>query len=116
MHKTRHVLYKRSGGSLSELHDRAYHRWAGLLARATAGILQMAVRTRCMAWWRFVQHPVFALHPKRFGQPSRCESALEKFYGVADDDDPIERNVGWMALAQDRHSRKTDEASLASSK
>ena len=44
MHRKEHVLYNRFGGSLSEMHDRAYHRWAGHLARATAGILHMAVR------------------------------------------------------------------------
>ena len=113
VHRKGHALYKKHGGSLSELHDRAYHRWAGHLARQTSCVLRTALRTRCLAWWRFFQHPDLPLHPKRFGRPSRWEGALEKHYGVAADDNPVERDVGWMALAQDRQTWKSEEAKFA---
>ena len=109
MHRKGHALCKRFGGSLSELRDRAYHRWAGHLARSPAGILHTAVRTRCLAWWRFFQHPLLPLHPRRFGRPSRWESTLENYYGVSADDDPMVRNPGWLGLAQDRLQWKTSE-------
>ena len=112
MHRKGHALYKRFGGSLSDLHDRAYRRWAGHLARET-GILHMALRTRCLAWWRFYQHPIFPLHPKRFGRPFRWEAALEKYYGAVDVDNPVEKNVGWMAIAQDRSTWKAQEEIFA---
>ena len=41
--------------------------------------------------------------------PWRWESQLADFYGEVAADNPIETNVGWMGLAQDRAHWKLNE-------
>ena len=79
LHRTGHNLCNRLRGSLSKVRAARLHQWAGHLARSQEGILRTALRTRCLAWWRFFQHPTLPLHSKRFGRPSRWESQLSSF-------------------------------------
>ena len=104
LHRTGHVLCKRLGGSAEDLRQRTKLSWAGHLARTNNAHLRLVLRTRCLSWWRFFQHPVFPLHGGRFGRPVRWESELEERFGRAATDTPLDVNVGWMALAQDRES------------
>ena len=101
LHRFGHELYRRLGGSLVKLRTSKLHRWAGHLARSQDSHLRKALRTRCLAWWRFFQHPTLPLHQKRFGRPSRWEGQMTKVYGEVADDNPESHDVGWMALAQD---------------
>lgn len=83
LHRVGLNVSKKCGGDLSALQAQAVHRWAGHLARTKSGLLWMALRTRCLAWWRFFQHPRLPLHPKRFGRPRRWEGQLETKFGKA---------------------------------
>ena len=102
LHRFGHQLYYRLEGSLVKLRASRVHRWAGHLARSQEGLLRNALRTRCLAWWRFFQHPALPLHSRRFGRPSRWESQMENLYGEVADDNPAVHDVGCIALAQDR--------------
>jgi hypothetical protein len=100
-HRVGHALAKQLGGGLTERRLRSLHGWAGHLARSV-GPLRTALRTRCLAWWRFFQHPCLPLHSRRFGRPHRWEAQLTKVYGEVAGDSPMDQDYGWMALAQDR--------------
>ena len=113
VHRIGYKLYKRLDGSLVKLRRTALHRWAGHLARTSNSVLRTALRTRCLSWWRFYQHPQFPLHCKRFGRPHRWEAQLEDFYGESKDDVPFEQDAGWMLFAQDRQSWKSMEREFA---
>ena len=80
IHRNGYDLYQRLGGSLVHLRSATLHRWAGHLARTPCDLLRTALRTRCLAWWRFVQHPRFPLHGRRFGRPHRWEAQLTFVY------------------------------------
>ena len=109
LHRRGHDFCKRTGKSLGILRRRRVHRWAGHLARTDHHTLSASLKTRCLAWWRFFQHPHLPLHPRRFGAPSRWESQLEDFYGRAETDDAFNNDVGWMAYAKNRTTWKTME-------
>jgi hypothetical protein len=103
-HRLGHKLARRFGGGLQQRRREALHRWAGHLARTGQQPLSAALRTRCLAWWRFFQHPLFPLHGRRFGRPFRWEAQLVDFYGEAAGDSPETNNYGWMELAQNREA------------
>ena len=63
-------------------------------------LVASALRTRCLAWWRFYQEKRLRQHPGRF-KVWRWESQLERVYGQVSS--PFfDDNVGWMEHAQDR--------------
>jgi hypothetical protein len=101
-HRLGHSLARRFGGGLIQRRRETLHRWAGHLARAEQQPLKVALRTRCLAWWRFFQHPQLPLHGRRFGRPSRWEAQLVDFYGEVAGHSPLTNNYGWMVKAQNR--------------
>ena len=109
MHREGHHLMRRSGGSINVRRRRMLHQFAGHLARVGVGPLRDALRTRCLAWWRFQQgERAEERHPKRF-RAWRSEDQLEQYYGEgATADSNV--NVGWMLVAQDRELWKSWEA------
>ena len=109
IHRLGYRLYKKLGGSLVKLRRAALHRWAGHVARTSNTVLKTALRTRCLSWWRFFQHPRYPLHTQRFGRPHRWEEQLEQFYGESRCDQPLTNNSGWMLIAQNRHLWKSKE-------
>ena len=112
LHRTGHMLFRRLGGNLETLRRRSKFRWAGHLARSDSGVLRRTLRTRCLSWWRFFQHPELPLHPGRFGRPVRWEAELEEAFGVARADDPFNQSVGWMGAALDRDTWRQYELCL----
>ena len=106
LHRSGHMLYERLGANLETLRRRTKFRWAGHLARCDSGVLRLALRTRCLSWWRFFQHPTLPLHRGRFGKPVRWEAELEDAFGKASTDNPMAQSVGWMTAAMDRECWK----------
>ena len=88
------------------------HRDVGHLARLPSSIVSVALRTSCLAWWRYHQARYVSkwdgLHPKRFN-PSRWKSRLALYHGEIEYDD-TSQNVGWMLAANDRESWGAGEA------
>ena len=113
LHRTGHKLMRQLTASLDGLRLLSVHRWAGHAARLSTGPVRMALRTRCLAWWRFFQLPHMPLHPRRFGKPWRWETQLVTFYGETSSDNPLQANAGWMKSAQDRASWKANEQSFS---
>ena len=109
LHRTGHKLMRQMKTSLDGLRLLNVHRWAGHAARLSSGPVRLALRTRCLAWWRFFQLPHLPLHTRRFGKPWRWEAQLVAFYGESSTDDPMQTSVGWMKQAQDRALWKTEE-------
>ena len=100
LHRFGHHCMDGIGGSLEVYRRGKLHAFAGHLARMQDGIVSIALRTRCLAWWRAAQsHQIFR-HPARF-HPWRWEQQLEDFFGQARTLF-IDDNVGWMQRAEDR--------------
>ena len=100
LHRFGHNCMEGVGGSC-EVHRRGkLHAFAGHLARMPDGIVHIALRTRCLAWWREAQSRQIFKHPLRF-HPWRWEQQLENYFGHARTIF-IDEDVGWMHRAQDR--------------
>ena len=71
----------------------------------------LALRTRCLAWWRYMQHRKLMKHPQRF-KAWRWEQQLVDFFGEVEgvfvDDDK-----GWMLLAQNRAAWRDSERAFS---
>ena len=105
LHRTGHRVANRLHLDLASLRRLRYHSYAGHLARSVDPVMTCALRTRCLVWWRSMQHPRLPLH-RPFGRPRRWEAELENFHGVEWLGDPLTTNVGWMRFAQSRASWK----------
>ena len=115
LHRCGHGLLRASGGSLEKRRLLKVHSYAGHLARSTSSPMKLALRTRCLAWWRFEQsnhtNRRTGVHPKRF-KTWRWESQLVQHYGESSSRDVFD-NVGWMLAAQDRNAWKSAGAVFA---
>ena len=82
-HREGHRLLRKTGDSIKVTQRKLAHRLAGHAARAVEGLLRAALRTRCLAWWRYSQarHECrqSGVHPARF-HIWRWEAALAEFY------------------------------------
>jgi len=113
MFRTGHGVLDAHGGSLEVRRRRRVHAFAGHLARQPEDLPGVALRTRCMAWWRFFQKTGGQTHPKRFN-PWRLEEQLVAHYGEAASVF-LDDSVGWMHQAQTRSTWKTSEELFATS-
>ena len=117
LHRTGRNLLERMGAKLDGSRAKRVHTFAGHLARTPCSLLRAALRSRCLAWWRYRQarhrskHE--GLHPKRF-KAWRWESQMTDFFGEAEAEDPFS-NVGWMLQAQERKTWKRTLDSYLSS-
>ena len=100
LHRTGHALMTAGGGSLDVLRRQKLHAFAGHLARMPDGIVNTALHTRCLAWWREAQNRKIFTHPRRF-HVWRWEDQLVSFFGESKTLF-VDEDVGWMAIAQDR--------------
>ena len=87
------------------------HGFAGHLARTNIRTAKEALRTRCLAWWRYSQEQGAKRHPARF-EAWRWEEQLTSFYGDAVSHDAYSY-VGWILEAQDRGMWKRLESNFA---
>ena len=115
LHRYGHGLLRVSGGSLDARRKLKLHSYAGHIARSTSSIIKLALRTRCLSWWRFMQsthsNKRTGVHPKRF-KAWRWESQLVQHYGEVGSQNTFE-NIGWMLAAQDRNAWRTSGALFA---
>ena len=115
MHRFGHTMLREVGGSLGSRRLTALHGYAGHVARSAGTLMESALRTRCLSWWRFQQDLCrgnrYGLHPQRF-KAWRWESQLTSFYGEAASENALD-NVGWMLRAQDRASWRNAGAAFA---
>ena len=115
LHRHGHNLLQRSGGGLGSRRMLQLHSFAGHVARSQHPLVRLALRTRCLAWWRYHQrqhHGIrYGLHPKRF-KAWRWEAQLVSFYGECEVMH-IEQNAGWMLLAQCREDWRTRSEGFA---
>ena len=104
LHRAGHLWMRTIGGGVGVRRLRRLHRFAGHLARTASGIVRTALRTRCLAWWRYHQSRYHSkwdgLHPKRF-HPWRWEAQLVQHYGECETID-VELDVGWVLKAASR--------------
>ena len=115
LHRFGHSWLRSMGGNLDFRRLCRLHSYAGHLARTSNCFLQSALRTRCLAWWRFRQRRyhsrVDGLHPKRF-KVWRWEAQIVHWHGESEVESCNE-NAGCMQAAQDREAWKTSEAVFA---
>jgi len=114
MYRRGQRLLEQCGGAAKRMRRFRVHRFAGHFARMS-GICCVALRTRCLAWWRYRQarhhSKHYGVHPARF-KAWRWESQLTSIYGEAECENPF-RNAGWTTLAQDRAGWRSSEAAFA---
>jgi hypothetical protein len=113
MHRTGHFLLHAFGGPLCYRFRVSLHRFAGHTALSIHSTMIEALRTRCLAWWRYQQARGLCKHPRRF-HAWRWESQVVDFFGEAESADTL-FDVGWMFLAQDREAWKATEHDFAAS-
>ena len=108
LHRTGHRWLRSAGGGLDWRRAARVHSYAGHIARTSCHLLEVALRTRCLAWWRYNQARYHSrhdgLHPRRF-KAWRWESQLVEFYGDCESSDAF-ANAGWMLKAQSRDAWK----------
>ena len=85
LHREGHRWLRDFGGGVDVRRRRRLHSFAGHAARSSSEPLRLALRTRCLAWWRFKQARFHCkwtgLHPRRF-RAWRWEAQLTYFYGA----------------------------------
>ena len=101
LHRSGHIWLARNGGGADTWRRLRLHGFAGHTARATEGLACQALRTRPLAWWRFMQR-CGRKHPQRF-HAWRWEQQLTDAYGEAESPF-VDESVGWMALATSRRA------------
>ena len=111
LHRVGHSWLNSCGGSIDARRRRRLHGFAGHLARSNEGLARDALRTRSLAWWRHFQAKSLMCHPGPFNA-WRWEDQLEQVYGQSSSVF-IDVNVGWMAIAQDRHRWRDCEQAFA---
>jgi hypothetical protein len=116
LHRVGHGWMRSQGGAVSVRRRQQLHRFAGHLARVfDCSTVRAALRTRCLAWWRYRQHRYNSkwdgLHPKRF-HCWRWEAQLVEHYGEAETDD-AQVDVGWMRRALLRDAWREGEQVFA---
>ena len=117
MHRVGHNILRKLGGGMVVRRLTQLHAYAGHAARSTNELLYNALRTRCLAWWRYQQALYESkrngVHPKRF-KAWRWEAQVVAFYGEAETED-VTANAGWMRLAQSREAWRSDAERFAHS-
>ena len=115
LHREGHRLLRAAGGGIQSMRLVLLHRFAGHVARLRPGEIPLALRTRCLSWWRYHQRRYNGrrdgMHPRRF-KVARWESQMVDVYGEVENED-ITVDAGWILEAQDRGAWKAREGAFA---
>jgi hypothetical protein len=115
LHRQGHSFMRHCGGGVRERRLQLLHRFAGHIARMREGVVVDALRTRCLAWWRYQQNRYHSkwdgVHPRRF-HVWRWEAQLTNFYGEVETPN-TQDDVGWILAAQDRDAWRCSETRFA---
>ena len=116
LHRTGHSWMRIIGGGVPVRRRLQLHRFAGHCVCSGNGLVRLALRTRCLAWWRFQQNRFHSkwhgLHPRRF-HCWRWEAQLVEHYGESEVLNPYIEDVGWMLTAAAREVWRAEEQILA---
>jgi hypothetical protein len=97
LHRVGHNWMRFLGGGVPVRRRLQLHRFAGHCARLGSGLVRVALRTSCLAWWRFQQNRFHSkwhgLHPRRF-YCWRWEAQFADIYGDSEVCDPYTEDVG----------------------